>query len=447
MWLIPPPPNLSAQAWHLFALFIALILGVLFRPFPLGATALTAMTAAIVTKTLDLGDALKGFSSEVVWLILSAMFIARGFITTGLGKRVSFKILSIFGGNSLGIGYGLILTDLILAPTIPSVTARVGGIIYPVLRSIVSLFKKNFQDPNMSAFLTQVVFQGSVVTSAMFLTSIAGNPLIASLSEANGIPLSWSTWMVAAIVPGLCSLVIVPVLIFRLFSPQTRKTPFAKEIARKSSIELGKMKKDEWIVCGTFLFLISLWIFGPRLGIGVTESALVGLIILIVTNVLDWQELLALKNAWDIFIWFSVLIAFSSSLNSLGFTDFLRMEITTHIRGMNWVLGFGILGLLYFYLHYLFISAIAQITAFYSSFVMLAIALGTPPLFAALSFAFLSNLMACLTHYGSGQAPILFEMGTVTTAKWWKTGLLVSFVNLVIWLGLGSLWWKLIGVY
>ena len=77
LWLVPEPSGLSSQAWHLFTLFVALILGVLFRPFPLGATAMIALCAAIVTRSLDLKDALKGFSSEVVWLILSAMFIAR----------------------------------------------------------------------------------------------------------------------------------------------------------------------------------------------------------------------------------------------------------------------------------------------------------------------------------------------------------------------------------
>ncbi len=444
LWLLPAPSGMGIDAWHLFSLFVALILGVLFRPFPLGATALIALTAAIATRTLGIENALQGFSNETVWLILSAMFISRGFVTTGLGKRLSYKILSVFGGSSLGIGYGLVLTDLILAPTIPSVTARVGGIVYPILRSITELFDKKSK---VDAFLTQTVFQGSVVTSAMFLTSIAGNPLIAALSGENGIQITWTLWMVAAIVPGLISLCVVPYVVFRLISPQVRKTPETKGMAKKNHAELGKMKKEEWMVVGTFVFLMALWIIGPRFGIGPTTTALIGLAILLVTKVLDWKDLLSQGSAWDIFIWFSVLITFSSALNKLGFSSYLSTEITKHIQGLNWVVGFGVLSLIYFYLHYLFVSSIAQISALYMSFLILAVSLGTPPLLAALTLGFFSSLMASLTHYGAGQAPILFEMGTMTATTWWKTGFIVSLVNIVIWLGIGSLWWKLIGVF
>ena len=83
----------------------------------------------------------------------------------------------------------------------------------------------------------------------------------------------------------------------------------------------------------------------------------------------------------------------------------------------------------------------------YAPFLAVALALGAPPLLAALVLAFFSNLMASLTHYGTAPAPILFGSGHVTLAAWWRVGALVSVVNIAIWLGVGAVWWKILGLW
>jgi divalent anion:Na+ symporter, DASS family len=90
---------------------------------------------------------------------------------------------------------------------------------------------------------------------------------------------------------------------------------------------------------------------------------------------------------------------------------------------------------------------VAHIGAMYAAFLLISIALGTPPAFAALTLGFFSSLMGALTHYGTGQAPILFEMGTMSTAEWWKIGFVASLLNIAIWLIVGGLWWKALGIW
>ena len=63
----------------------------------------------------------------------------------------------------------------------------------------------------------------------------------------------------------------------------------------------------------------------------------------------------------------------------------------------------------------------------------------------ALALAYVSNLFGGLTHYGFGSAPIFFGAGFVDLRKWWSVGFYVSLLNLIIWLGVGSLWWSLLG--
>lgn len=55
--------------------------------------------------------------------------------------------------------------------------------------------------------------------------------------------------------------------------------------------------------------------------------------------------------------------------------------------------------------------------------------------------------MMSLTHYGTGTAPIIFGSGYVTLAEWWKTGLVMSVVNLTIWGVTGAFWWHWLGYW
>lgn len=446
-WLLPTPAGLDLKAWRLFAIFSATIAGVILKPFPMGTVAIFSLTACVATHTLSFSEAFSGFSNEVVWLVLCAFFIARGFIASGLGDRIAYWIMSLIGKNSLGLGYGLVAADLCIAPLIPSLTARAGGIIFPLLKSLADVFTGSSHDPRMGAFLTLAAFQGTAITSAMFLTSMAGNPLIAEFVRPHGIEISWLGWALAALVPGCVSLFVVPLAIFYLVSPVIRKTPHARQMAEEKLAAMGSMKKEEWITLCTFVLLIVLWVGGSFWGIKATAAAMIGLVILLVAGVLRWQDILEEQSAWDTFIWFSILITLPAFLNQFGFMSWMSEGIAGSIFGFHWIAGLAILALLYFYSHYLFASNVGHITAMYVPFLMVAKALGAPAYLAALLFGFLSSLFGGLTHYASGPAPILFGTGFVSIRQWWRIGAIAGFLNLCIWMIVGSLWWKFLGLW
>src|SRR3990167_3085904 len=496
LWYASPPVGMPQKGWNLFALFVATMVAVILRPFPMGVTAIFSLAIAVTTKLLTFDEAFSGFSNDVVWLIVFAFFVARGFILTGLGNRLAFTVMSFLGKNSLGLGYGLVATDLILAPAIPSVTARVGGIIYPMVRALADVFTGNSHDPKMGGFLAITAFQGSVVTSAMFLTAMAGNPLIAQLARNEGIEITWASWFVAALVPGVLSLTLIPYLLFRMIAPTIRKTPHAKEMAKERLKKMGPMKRDELIMLGTFVLLIVLWIIGPKIAmkatlaalIGVvillldlkkmgpmkrdelimlgtfvllivlwiigpkiamkaTLAALIGVVILLLTGILKWRDLIEETGALDTYIWFAVLVTLATFLNKFGVTQWFSQWVVTYVSSFPWISGFVLISLLYFYTHYFFASSVAHIGAMYAPLLIVSIALGTPPELAVLILAFFSNLYAGLTHYGSGAAPILFETGYLSVASWWKMGFIISLANIGIWFVFGGLWWKVLGYW
>jgi DASS family divalent anion:Na+ symporter len=435
---------------HLLAIFVATIVGIILKPLPMGAVALVGICGAAVTGTLSIGQSLSGFGNRVIWLIVLAFFISRGFIKTGLGARIAYHFMARLGRKSLGLGYGLVATDLVLAPAIPSNTARAGGVVFPILRSVAEAYESRPDDDTarrIGTFLTLAAFQGTVVTSAMFLTAMAANPLAAELSRAQGIEVTWLGWATAAVVPGALSLILVPWVIYRLSPPEVRETPEATTMARAHLRELGPVSRAEGIMLLTFALLLILWVLSGPLGIHTTATAMLGLVVLLVTGVLTWEDVLGEKGAWDTLVWFSALVMMATHLTDLGLIPWFSETVGAWFGGVGWVQGFLALSLIYFYSHYFFASNTAHVSAMYAPFLGVALALGTPPVLAALVLAFFSNLFSSMTHYGTGPAPVLFGAGYVEVQEWWRVGLAVSVVNLAIWLGVGGVWWKALGLW
>lgn len=447
IWLLPLPDGLNPEAWKLFAIFTATIVAIILKPLPMGAVALIALTASVLLGALRLEDACNGFGNDVVWLVVFAFFIAKGFITTGLGSRLAYSVMGCFGKSSLGLGYGLVAADLLLSPCIPSITARAGGVVYPVLKSLADIFTGESHDPKMASYLTLCAYQGTAVTSAMFMTAMAGNPLIASIAESHGITIGWMDWALAAIVPGLVSLLILPCLIFWLNTPSIRHTPHAKEMAGRRLSAMGPVSRREMIMALTFILLILLWIFGHFFGVKATTAAMIGVAILLLTRILEWKDILQEHSAWDTLIWFATLITLACRLNTTGFSGWFSEAVAQYAQGLHWGWGILLLGLIYYYSHYFFASAVAHISSMFAPFLLVAIAIGTPPVLAALILAYFSNLFMGLTHYGSGAAPILFGTGYVSVGQWWKAGAIASVLFVFVWIVIGGFWWKFLGYW
>ncbi len=450
LWFSPVPQGLEPQAWQMMVIFVTTVLSLILAPLPLGAMALLGLTAATLLDVLPIRTALTGFAHPTIWMIAAAFFISRGFISTGFGRRVGYWFIARLGHSSLGLAYGLVLTDLLFAPATPSTTARCGGIIAPLFRSVASAYdsdpEKGTQN-RIGAFLVQCIFQCNAITCAMFLTSMAGNPLAANFAKELGVEITWAGWAIAAIVPGLLCLCLIPLVMYIFFPPELKKTPEMREIARQKLKEMGGMSRDEIMVGITFVGMISLWVLGPTLGIHSTVTALLGLVFLLFTRTITWDAVLSEKEAWHTITWFAVLVMMAAQLNKLGFISWFSGSISESLSGMGWVTTIVILLLIYYYSHYLMASAMAHISAMYSAFLAIAIAAGAPPMLAAIVLGIFSNLYMSTTHYSSGPAPILFGAGYHSLQSWWKIGFVFSLIVIPIFIFVGGAWWKLLGLW
>jgi DASS family divalent anion:Na+ symporter len=81
----------------------------------------------------------------------------------------------------------------------------------------------------------------------------------------------------------------------------------------------------------------------------------------------------------------------------------------------------------------------------FDAFFAAGVALGASTMVLALPSAFSSSLMMSLTYCGTGTVPIIFGPGYTTLNEWWGAGAIMSMVNLLILVVVGTLWWQLLG--
>ncbi|WP_243302553.1 anion permease [Geothrix oryzisoli] len=436
---------------HLFAIFVATILGIILRPLPMGAVAMVGVGLTAITGTLPIGDSLSGFAEKTLWLIIVAFMFARGFIKTGLGTRIAYFFMRLLGKRTLGLAYGFAATEFVLAPVVPSNTARTAGIIMPIMRSLARAYGSNPEDGTarkIGAYLTMTCFNLDLIVSAMFLTAMAANPMTQKFAADFGINITWNSWFVAAIVPGLVGLLVIPFFFYKLYKPEITETPEAVEMATAKLKEMGRPSMAEWLMVAVFGFVLVLWVIGEKtFGIDGTTAALLGLALLLLTGVLTWKDVLEEHNAWDVLIWTGGLIMMAGFLNKLGMIPWFSKVVGASMAGHSWQFGFLVLAVTYFYAHYFFASMTAHAGAMYAAFLGVAITLGAPPMLAALVLCFFSNLHASMTHYGTGPAPAMFGLGYVPIGTWWRLGFMVSVVNILIWVVVGGAWWKVLHLW
>jgi DASS family divalent anion:Na+ symporter len=445
-----PIPGLNAGQRHLLAVFVGTIISLVAQPIPMGASTLIAMTILALARIVPATRVLSGFSNATVWLIFTAFLFARAVTATGFGMRVAYMFVRQFGHNALTLGYSVAASDVALAPFVPSDTARGGGIIYPIARSLSQVFQS---EPGATAnrigsFLMLVGFHATYTSSAMFLTGMAANPLIVDFAHKIGhVDLTWVQWALAASVPGLLSLIIVPLLIYRLCPPEIRDTRAAQGHAVDELRRMGPLSRGErWLVV-ILLSVMAGWITSPWHGFPNAFVALGGVSAILLCRVLTWDDLLHEHKAWDALIWFAPLIMMADAMVDNGTIKTLSESVFHEMVGWQWPTAAAVLAISYLYVHYGFASMTAHVTALYPGFLAAGLAAGAPPLLMALLLAFFSNLNASMTHYGTGSAPVYFGAGYVSQPTWWRLGFLISVVNLVIWLGIGSMWWKLLRMW
>jgi len=444
----PRPDGITVESWRLLAIFTATIVGSIARPIPPGAVVFLGVCAMALFNVMTPKAALAGFADPIVWLVLCAFFMSRALINTGLGRRIAFVFIRAIGQSSLGLAYALVSTDILLAAFIPSSSARSGGVIYPVARSLAEAYESRPGETanRLGAFLLFTVYQGDVLASAMWLTGQASNALIAKFAlDTAHVDISYGRWILGALAPAIVLFLLIPRVLYRLYPPAIKHTPDAARIAAEELHRMGPMSRNERLMLVVFGLVAGLWMTTTLHHINYAVVGLLGISVLLLTDLLSWDDITGERPAWDVFIWYGGLVRMAEALGETGLTRKFAESAATITAGWAWGAALAVLLLIYFYAHYGFASITAHVTAMFTPFLVVVLAAGAPPLLAVLTLAYFSNLSASLTHYGTTPAPIYFGSGYITQTDWWKYGFVVSVISVVVFGTVGVGWWKLLG--
>lgn len=479
--LIPDPEGVQQGGMVMLGVFVGTIIGFILQPLPNAPVGLIGVSAAMIAGSrwipehisaetgetveatmqwgpLTISEVLAGFGNSTAWLIAAAFIIADGFVITGLGRRIALIFLAKLGKTPLGLAYGLGAADLVVSPGTPSLTARYGGVVYPLVRSIA---KEQGSEPfdesrkKLGAFLTFTSVAISSLTSALFLTAMAGNPLMANTVQNMGLDfeITWGNWFLAAVVPVAVGLIVIPWVAYKIFPPTIGETPEAPAVAKAALVEMGPMSAAEKKMLGIFIFLLLTWssdsiLAGlglPQLGINATMAAIVGVALMFVLNVVTWPEIVKNGSIWSTLLFYGSAIAMATKMNGLGVTTWAGESVSGALDGFAWPIAFAVVVLAYFFARYLFASATAHILALYPVFLTAAIAVGTPPMLAAFFLAIgATNTANGLTPMAGGAALTAGQSGMITTSEWFRKNFWLSLAILAIFAVVGIPWMMLV---
>ena len=447
-WFGGTPEGLKPQVWQLFGIYLATIVGLVLKPFPVPITVLLGVATSSILLS-NTKDVLAGYSNTALWLIFAAFALSVAFGKTGLGHRIAYHLVRLFGSTTLRLGYVTAFLDLILSPATPSNTARAAGIVYPINLSIAEAVGSYPGETakKAGAYLLQNGYFATKVTSFLFATAMAPNYLALDfITKLTGVSLNWAQWAAAMFVPGFIMLMLIPLIGYMYERPSVKDID-NKKIAADGLAELGPMKASEKGLIVIALLAITGWILPTfDIKIDATAVAIVAMIATFVCGIISWDDLLKTKAAWNTLIWFGGILGLSSALTKGKFFEWLAKFLEAHMNfGLDPFMMLILISIISVAVRYFFASGTAYISAMLPVFLIVGINAGIDPTLLAFIMIGTNAYGGSVTHYGAAPGPIIFSAGYNNVKDWWTVGLISAVVCLVLNYVIGIPWWKIAG--
>ncbi|CAO3630072.1 unnamed protein product [Cunninghamella blakesleeana] len=445
LWFgISPSDDLSETAIHLLAIFISCIFALMTTSYNISVLVMTSLIILSLTQSFQCKDhltgesvecrlcgttnpllddiyhcdgskeafshSLEGFSSTVVWLIFAAFHLGKAVEVTQLGKRLSLFLIRSFGRNIFGLGFSIVFSEILLAPFVPSNTARGGGIIMPIVNSMSqTLGSTPDQYPEIGGFLMLLGAHSNLLSASMFLTGMASNPL--AVAKANELfpdmTFTFMTWLTGSIIPAAVCALCLPLIIGKLVfsknnSSKNQLNSQVVEHSKRQLQEMGPMSKKEKQLCFVLLGCLILWVTSGYTNLDSTLVALSGIVILLHLETISWRDISTNTTAWDTLFWLGGFITIAQHLSKAGASAFLGEHISSAITDLG-LSPIPCLAAAYFLTTFLFSSLSAHTVAFISTFLEAGKVLGANPLVLTALLSYFGALGGCFTNFSTGK--------------------------------------------
>ncbi|TDA62851.1 DASS family sodium-coupled anion symporter [Sulfuricurvum sp. IAE1] len=441
-YTLTPPPGISQNAWGLFVIFITAIGAILFNLLPILTASLIALATAVLGGVIDPSRAYAGFSESFILLIVAAFLVSHAVHKSGLGKRLSLHIVRRFGSSTLGLGYSVVATDILIAPAFPSNTAR-SGVLYPIVYGLAHDCGSRVGDGThrkAGSYLMMTSMAGLTISSGLWLTAMAVNPVGVEIAAKMGIHISFAQWLLYALLPTAVAFMLIPWVLYKIYPPELKETPEAPRGALEALQKMGPLSRNEWITGAVFIVMLLLWSLSGIFPIDKAAVAFGGLGILMATRVFGIDDFKSQGEALGTLIWFAILFGLSTELAEQGFMSTVAGYFTAYLKGMEWWGVYVLLILVYVLIHYLFVSQSAHLLALFGIFLSIGVAAGVPGVLMAMMLLFATNFNATIAPQGSSCNAIYLSSGYLNARDIYLYGGSVTLLNFGVFILIGTPW-------
>lgn len=442
LWSFTPPLGIAQSTWELFIIFITAIGAILFNLLPILTASLIALATAVLCGVVEPSKAYAGFSESFILLIVAAFLVSHAVHKSGLGKRLSLHIVRRFGRSTLGLGYSVIATDILIAPAFPSNTAR-SGVLYPIVYGLAHDCGSKVGDGThrkAGSYLMMTSMAGLTISSGLWLTAMAVNPVGVEIAAKMGIHISFIQWLLYALIPTLVAFALIPWFLYRVYPPELKETPEAPGMAHGALQKMGPVSRNEWITGAVFVMMLLLWSLSGIFPIDKAAVAFGGLGILMATRVFGIEDFRSQGEALGTLIWFAILFGLSTQLAEQGFMTAVAEYFTHYLDGLLWIWVYFLLILIYVLIHYLFVSQSAHLLALFGIFLSIGVAAGVPGVLMAMMLLFATNFNATLAPQGSSCNAIYLSSGYINAREIYLYGGSVTLLNFIVFITIGTPW-------
>lgn len=426
-------------------LFVFIIINFILQILDSGAIILLSIASGLLLKLFSEQTLLHSFGQSTVWQIMCFLFLSKTLIKSGLAYKISLYIMYFFGKTPLTLSYGFCLLTLLFALILPTSSARIGGIFIPILSSLFSILSK--EDENLKSMILKTVIYSNTIASAMFITASSGNFYIQDITKQLKVFISSKDWTFFALVPGLCCLLVTPLLINYLIQPPTGNF---KKIHKKITEEMSDLEEisfEELIILFIFISLFPLVFLSSYYDFSFLGSLFAIVSILVLFNALSFEtDILKNTEAWSLFFWMSHLLFLSSLITQNQSLNFIHHYMTKLFIYLPSNFVFLAILTIYGYSQYFFASSTVHASALYALSFEMAIQHNYPPFFSALTLAYISNLFSGLTTYSASEIILLTTTFDTDAKEFNKYGFIISSFLFILWLLCGMIWWEYTGV-
>lgn len=402
-----------------------------------------------------MSEALIGYASTGVWIVVLGMIMAACMGDTGLSKRLALVIVSKIGKSAINLYWAISLVTLMMTFFIPSLAAKT-LLVIPIITSMGLAFGVEKGQSTLVKGLIYIVTIAGTMYCMGIMTSHAANPISVSLiKNATGVEVGWMEWFKIGMPPALLMGLIATYMIIKMFPPDIKDISAGQDVMQKQLSDMGKMSAKEIYTFIIFILTLLLWATDKLHGLDTTLVALLAVAAMIApvpTQVMTWKEA-EKKVPWNVFIVYGAGLSMGSLLVKTGAAAWLASTFFHPLLSLDVKLQVVIFIWLMLALQVLFTGAGPKTTALTPVVIAHAIAVAALPANAGMQVTAFVLLVAMnmLHQYllPVSNLPNIIGLATeeITSSELIKVGAIMSLFGAVFCTIMVYTYWSWIGLF